>query len=378
LSILNGSFINGSFRNVAVPVTQMPINTSQFAAGLIAYNTNSLTEKYGFISNAQVQMLSTNGDGGYVEYSPAEYIGNFAYINNNPIASNEAVTNFYNVYTSPTSQLISLSAVSEVGGPIARSIPYGGAQPFIMEFTGGTPPTNALSGVAFQAPSNFSVINDVNQFDQGNFIIRADLFSGNNYIEKQTAILPFNVVNNNSQIVIVFDAVSGLLNIYNNAELIQTIALSANTFYTSYYLNNNFGVGMPFINNKAASTIGENYADYPSNYSFNNFVVYNSALDPDEVKFNYLQNQTINSINFDITSGTRNNTDTVTSFNKMSIPGRKNNNTIIYIKNAYLDAAGQANLTAQLLPKIRNVIPLNVNNVEIQYIDYNTLPVYSS
>jgi hypothetical protein len=56
----------------------------------------------------------------------------------------------------------------------------------------------------------------------------------------------------------------------------------------------------------------------------------------------------------------------------MIIPGRKNNNAIIYIKNAYLDEVGKANLTAQLLTKIRNIIPLNVNDVKIEYLDYAT------
>ena len=367
LSILNGSFYNGSFRNANIPQSMLPIGENVYAGTLQAYNTNSLTEKYGSLQYIRAGSLSANFiyPGYWAALPDTAVINNIPGIDLLPLPGTGPVT--YNLYTSPTSPLVSLSTYS-----IQPTL-----DPYIFEFTSANPPSNALSGHAFQAPTNFSTINNVNGFDQANFIARVDLFSGNNYTNKQTAILPFNVVNNTSQLVLVFDAINGSLNIYNNAELIQTIALSANTFYTSYYLNNNFGIGMPFINNKAASTIGESYNDYPDNYTIDNFIVYNSALDPDQIKFNYLQNQTINPVNFDITTGTRNNTDTVSSLNKMIIPGRKNNSTIIYIKNAYLDEAGQANLTAQLMPKIRNIIPININNVQIQYIDYEFIPNYA-
>ena len=200
-------------------------------------------------------------------------------------------------------------------------------------------------------------------------IARLDLFSGNNYLNKQTQIIPFNV-NNASQIVMSFDPNNGFLEIYNNAELVKSVALSANTFYTSYFLNNNFGIGMPFINNRAASTLGTKYNSYPNSYGITNFVVYNRALNSDEVKFNYINTQKVNAINFDIPQGTRNNTDTASSFNKFVIPGRKNNNVKIYIKNASLNDEGQGQLTTQLLGKLKNILPLNTSNIEIEYINY--------
>jgi hypothetical protein len=129
---------------------------------------------------------------------------------------------------------------------------------------------------------------------------------------------------------------------------------------------------MPFINNRAASTIGQSYNDYASNYTLSNFTVYDRPLNVDEVKFNFLKDKKIDPINFDITSGTRNDTDTATSFNKLIIPGRKNNDVVIYIKNAFLDEAGKAKLSAQLLGKVKNIIPLNSNNVEFRYIDYES------
>jgi len=362
LEIINGSFVNGSFRNANIPQALLPIGENVYPGTLQAYNTNSLTEKYGYFQYVRSGSLSAN----FLPYG--YWLACWDTANINGIPNINIIPTGYNIYSSPTSPLISLSTYS-----IQNFL-----DPYLLEFLSTPPPSSPLSGVAFQAPTNFSTINNVNGFDQGNFIARVDLFSGNDYLSKQTQILPFTITNNSSQITMVLDITDGSLNIYNNAELIQTIALSANAYFTSYYLYNNFGIGMPYINNKAASTIGENYVNYPNNYSLDNFVVYNYALDPDQVKFNYLKNQTINPINFDITTGTRNNTDTVTSFNKMIIPGRKNNNTVIYIKNAYLDEAGQANLTAQLLPKLKNIIPINIDDLYIEYVDYDFIPTFAS
>jgi hypothetical protein len=127
---------------------------------------------------------------------------------------------------------------------------------------------------------------------------------------------------------------------------------------------------MPFINNRAASTLGTNYNSFPNSYGITDFVVYNRALNSDEVKFNYIKTQKIDAVNFDIPQGTRNNTDTASSFNKFVIPGRKNNSVKIYIKNASLDDAGQAQLTSQLIDKLKNILPLNTGNVKIEYINY--------
>jgi hypothetical protein len=56
----------------------------------------------------------------------------------------------------------------------------------------------------------------------------------------------------------------------------------------------------------------------------------------------------------------------------MVIPGRKNNNVVIYIKNAYLNEAGKAQLSSQLLDKVKTILPLNSGNVEFRYLDYES------
>ena len=322
---------------------------SGFSNNLYAFSNLSLTNQLGIVGLANVLTLSSNS------ITPTLNTG-VSIINS--ITATQ-LTNFYNNLYNPLIQ-ITVNPTLTTFSPVISQFLTLSSQPI---------PSNPLSGIGFQTPTNFTNINKVNNFEQGDMIARLDLFSGNNYLNKQTQIIPFNV-NNASQIVMSFDPNNGFLEIYNNAELVKSVALSANTFYTSYFLNNNFGIGMPFINNRAASTLGTKYNSYPNSYGITNFVVYNRALNSDEVKFNYINTQKVNAINFDIPQGTRNNTDTASSFNKFVIPGRKNNNVKIYIKNASLNDEGQGQLTTQLLGKLKNILPLNTSNIEIEYINY--------
>ena len=197
-------------------------------------------------------------------------------------------------------------------------------------------PTNYNS--LLLSPVNFSEINTINKFSQGDVVVRADLFSGNDTLNKMVAIFKADLLPYSTQnISLAFDSVAGLLQLYNNGILLNNQVLSGvgiTQFTTSSFMNNNFGVGVPYIDNKPAPKL-VGY-DYPSNLTINNFKVYSKSLNEDEIKFNFLANQKINAVNFDIPQGTRNNTDTAASHNRYGIPGRKNNNIKIYVKNLEL------------------------------------------
>lgn len=347
LDIINGLFYNGSFRNVIVGSDKTGYSFG-FANAFYASNNYGLTNQLGFVGTINSIVLDEN-------YAPtANYSSNY---NFNGFTTNNPLNNIYHAPNNPHLQLT-------VNPDITAFTPT------LIQFSSNVnPPVSVLSGAPFQVPTNLTEINNVNRFDEGEFIARLDLFSGNNYSNKQTAIVPFDA-ENTSQIVMVLDVIDGSLKIYNNAELIENVPLSANTFYTSYFLGNNFGIGLPFINNRPASTIGINYNDYAQNYSINNFIVYDRPLNSDEIKFNFLKNKTIDAINFDVPQGTRNNLDTITSYNKFIAPGRKNNNIKLFIKNANLTKEGEALLTAQLINKLKNILPLNTSKVELQYINY--------
>lgn len=352
LSIQNGTFYNGSFRNVVIGGQFDYPGSPGFANAFFASNKISLTEKYGFVGNVNAIVLDSN-------YAPLAGPVYSSRINFNGQTTINPYNNFYHAFTNPHLYLSVSPSVTSF-------------QPTIISFTSNTSPTLSnpvLSGIAFQTPVNFNEISDVNKFEQGDLVARIDLYSGNNYKNKQTQIIPFDI-DNECQITMSFDPNNGYLTIYRDAKVVGTASLSANTFFTSYFLNNNFGVGLPFISNKAASTVGNSYTGFANNYKLNNFIVHDKPLTPDEVKFNYLKDKNIDPINFDIPQGTRNNTDTFTSFNRFAIPGRKNNNIKIYIKNANLTPTGEALLSEQLIPKIRNIIPLNTDKIDLIYLNY--------
>ena len=350
VDILNGSFFRGSFQNVVIGASVIGNTLSGYSNNLYAVSNLSLTNKLQVVGLANVLSLSSDTSTPVISACTSTI---------NSITASRLL-NFYNNAYNPYIQITVIPELTSFSPTVTQFITLS-SQPI--------PSNIPLSGVALQTPTNFTTIKKVNKFDEGDMVARLDLFSGNNYINKQTQIVPFEA-NNSSQIVMSFDPNNGFLEIYNNAELIKSIPLSANTFYTSYFLNNNFGVGMPFINNKAASTLGTSYNSFPNNYGITNFVVYNRALNPDEVKFNYLKTQKIDAINFDIPQGTRNNTDTASSFNKFVIPGRKNNDVKIYIKNASLDKEGEDQLSSQLIGKLKNILPVNTSNIKIEYINY--------
>lgn len=238
---------------------------------------------------------------------------------------------------------------------------------YYQEIINPTANTNAL----YFTPVNFSDISKVNKFGQGDIVIRTDLFSGNDYLNKTVSIVPATISRRTNQnLTLSFDSYQGQILLYNNGEIIKNISLSAtgiNQFIGSYYLNNTFGVGMPFIENRPSSQILD--YDYASNFEISNFKVFGRTLSQDEVKFNYLKNSKIDSINFDVPCGTRNNTDTAISYNRYAIPGRKNNNVKIYIKNLDFSEYNQSILTSQIKTKLNSILPLNTDNVELIYIN---------
>jgi len=220
-------------------------------------------------------------------------------------------------------------------------------------------------------PTNFNQINNLHNYGKYDVVVRADLFSGNDTLNKSVAIFGTNLLQNvNQNLTLTFDSAGGNIILYNNGVITNNVSLSAvllNGFLTSHYLNNNFGVGIPFIDNTASSNILP--YDYASNFNLSNFIVYTKNLNEDEVKFNFLSGGKIDTLTFDVPQGARNNTDTITSFVRYSIPGRKNNNAKIYIKNLDLTSDQQQLLTDKISSKLQSIVPVTTNNIEIIYLN---------
>jgi len=220
-------------------------------------------------------------------------------------------------------------------------------------------------------PVNFSDINKINKFDKNDIVLRADIFSGNDYQNKAVSVEAIDLQpHTNQNITLVFNSPTGNIQFYNNGILKKNVSLSGvniTNFLTSHYMNNNFGVGIPYIDNTAASNIAP--FDYASKLSINNLKVFSKSLNEDEVKFSYLADQIIDTVNFDIPQGTRNNTDTASSYNRYNIPGRKNNNVKIYIKNLDLSDYHQEIIKQKINEKLSSITPINTNDIQLFFIN---------
>ena len=66
---------------------------------------------------------------------------------------------------------------------------------YYQEIINPTANTNAL----YFTPVNFSDISKVNKFGQGDIVIRTDLFSGNDYLNKTVSIVPATISRRTNQ-----------------------------------------------------------------------------------------------------------------------------------------------------------------------------------
>ena len=101
--------------------------------------------------------------------------------------------------------------------------------------------------------------------------------------------------------------------------------------------------------------------------SIENLKIYNYSLADDFIKYLYLKNKKIDDLIFDVTCGSRNNIEEINNLYDYNIPGRKNNNLKIYIKNGAFDIETQKKITQYIDNKIQNVLPANVNEVEYDF-----------
>ena len=95
--------------------------------------------------------------------------------------------------------------------------------------------------------------------------------------------------------------------------------------------------------------------------------VYNTQLSKDLIMYHYLNCSTIDPVNFDILSGTRNNIETLDNFFSYKIPGSLSNRIKIYIKNANLTDNNAYTLANLITSKINSFLPKNITTIEYDF-----------
>lgn len=353
LKMSNGSFYNGSFRSAVIGSQYIGLYSPGYACALLAEDPVDLLPENNFIYLADAYALSPFFTVlPYKQYNPNTSFNNYT---QNPL------NNFFASGTAPH-----LVLVANPGTTNSTNTSYTtGFSATLLEFASNfNPPygpsalsATPLSGAPFQVPTNFNVVKNINHFDE-DYVARLDLYAGNNYKNKQTLVTPFT---GGDHIAVSLDPVNGTLKIYRDGMLSKTASFSATLFTSSYFTDNSYGVGKPLINNVASDS------DNALDFALNSICAYNRVLNDSEVMFDYLKDRKIDAVNFDIPAGTRNNVDTVKSFNKFSIPGRKNNTVKVYIQNLNVTDESKPQITSQILEKLRNVLPITTDQIEIVY-----------
>jgi hypothetical protein len=95
--------------------------------------------------------------------------------------------------------------------------------------------------------------------------------------------------------------------------------------------------------------------------------VYDKELPNDLIMYHYLNCSTIDPVNFDVISGTRNNIETIDNFFSYKIPGSLSNRIKIYIKNANLTDNNAITLANLITSKINTFLPKNVTTIEYDF-----------
>ena len=98
--------------------------------------------------------------------------------------------------------------------------------------------------------------------------------------------------------------------------------------------------------------------------------MFDTTLDTDILKYLYLNCVSqIDTVNFDVVTSARNNTETINNLYSYKIPGNLSNKIKILIKNGNLNLKEQAVITEALKKRLTRFLPatININDVEFDY-----------
>ena len=207
--------------------------------------------------------------------------------------------------------------------------------------------------------------------------IWSDLTSGNwsvNYSgaggalddNSEIIIIP-NIIPGKNCVTLNCDLLTGKTTVDVNGTEVADINITVGMRPLKNYLNNSFFIGQPNYSIAPIPTFITNQDFNAKLITVSNLRAYNSHLFPDLVDYQFLECAEIDPINFDITSGTRNNTETIDNLFSYAIPGSLANRVKIYIKNGGLTSKEGQILSDNLTAKVKTFLPKNVTHVIFDY-----------
>ena len=203
--------------------------------------------------------------------------------------------------------------------------------------------------------------------------IWSDLTSGNwsvNYSGASQAlddnseiiVIP-NILPGKNCITMNCDLLTGKTTVYVNGIAVSDISITVGMRPLKNYLNNAFFIGQPNYSIDPISNFITNQNFNAKYITVKNLRVYSAQLYTDMINYQFLECSQIDPINFDITTGTRNNLETIDNIFAYTIPGSLANRVKMYIKNGGLTSAEGKILSETLISKVKTFLPKNVTHV---------------
>ena len=212
---------------------------------------------------------------------------------------------------------------------------------------------------------------------QGDPSIWSDLTSGNwsvNYSgagesldDNSDIIVIPNIIPGKNCISINCDLLTGKTTVDVNGTSVADINITVGMRPLKNYLNNAFFIGQPNYSIDPVSNFIENQSFNAKFITVKNLRAYNANLYRDLIDYQFLECSEIDPVNFDITSGTRNNVETIDNLFSYTIPGSLANRVKIYIKNGGLTGKEGIILSDTLTSKVKTFLPKNVTHVIFDY-----------
>ena len=181
------------------------------------------------------------------------------------------------------------------------------------------------------------------------------------------AFLPIHDLKLKNTFSINFNLKAGMVEFFKDGDLLGSINFITNFFPTNAIKSNNLFFNNQNLKNRPISEVLKTNKFFGKGGSVSDVKIYDNSISEDMVKYLYLKNKKIDNLVFDITCGSRNNVEEINSLYNYNIPGRKNNNLKVYIKNGRFSNDTKELIKTFVDSKIKKVLPVNVSNIEYDF-----------
>jgi hypothetical protein len=208
-----------------------------------------------------------------------------------------------------------------------------------------------------------------NDFGSGSWNVNY-LGAGATLVDNSTIHIIEGIRDGHNCIQVDADLVTGRIRIFVNGVETTTFTINAGIKPLKNYLYNNFYIGAPNFSISSIVDYKSSSVSLARNATLGNINVFDTTLDTDILKYLYLNCVSqIDTVNFDVVTSARNNTETINNLYSYKIPGNLSNKIKILIKNGNLNLKEQAVITEALKKRLPRFLPatININDIEFDY-----------